>query len=181
MKNLSLIVLIFLLIISALIFNLFDANKKINNYFELNNQLIHISELNTKLQEFSKNNLVSQNYDEIQSDINTIRNIFFDIENNKNYIQHKKTNFYKKILSIKILIEKEIEIIEKINSFNIIFNNSIKNIQTLKSNIDHNKFDKFYNIALTLNYQKNIDIIEIKKELNSINSLSHQEEDFVLR
>ena len=111
MKNLSLIVLIFLLIISALIFNLFDANKKINNYFELNNQLIHISELNTKLQEYSKNNLVSQNYDEIQSYINTIRNIFFDIENNKNYIQHKKTNFYKKILSIKILIEKEIEII----------------------------------------------------------------------
>ena len=180
MKNLSLIVLIFLLIISALIFNLFDANKKINNYFELNNQLIHISQLNTKLQEFSKNNLVSQNYDEIQSDINTIRNIFFDIENNKNYIQHKKTNFYKKILSIKILIEKEIEIIEKMNSFNIIFNNSIKNIQTLKSNIDHNKFDKFYNIALTLNYQKNIDIIEIKKELNSINSLNLQEEDFVL-
>ena len=179
MKNLSLIVLIFLLIISALIFNLFDANKKIDNYFELNNQIIHISQLNTKLQEFSKNNLSSQNYKEIQLDMNTIKNIFFNIENNKNYIQHKKTNFYKKILSIKILIEEEIEIIEKMNSFNIIFNKSIKNIQILKSKIDHNKFDKFYNIALTLNYQKSIDIFGIKNELNSIGFSNKQEEDFI--
>lgn len=179
MKNLSLIVLIFLLIISALIFNLFDANKKIDNYFELNNQIIHISQLNTKLQEFSKNNLSSQNYKEIQVDMNTIKNIFFNIENNKNYIQHKKTNFYKKILSIKILIEEEIEIIEKMNSFNIIFNKSIKNIQILKSKIDHNKFDKFYNIALTLNYQKSIDIFGIKNELNSIGFSNKQEEDFI--
>ena len=179
MKNLSLIVLIFLLIISALIFNLFDANKKIDNYFELNNQIIHISQLNTKLQEFSKNNLSSQNYKEIQVDMNTIKNIFFNIENNKNYIQHKKTNFYKKILSIKILIEEEIEIIEKMNSFNIIFNKSIKNIQILKSKIDHNKFDKFYNIALTLNYQKSIDIFGIKNELNSIGFSNKQEENFI--
>lgn len=179
MKNLSLIVLIFLLIISALIFNLFDANKKIDNYFELNNQIIHISQLNTQLQEFSKNNLSSQNYKEIQLDMNTIKNIFFNIENNKNYIQHKKTNFYKKILSIKILIEEEIEIIEKMNSFNIIFNNSIKNIQILKSKIDHNKFDKFYNIALTLNYQKSIDIFGIKNELNSIGFSNKQEENFI--
>lgn len=111
--------------------------------------------------------------------MNTIKNIFFNIENNKNYIQHKKTNFYKKILSIKILIEEEIEIIEKMNSFNIIFNKSIKNIQILKSKIDHNKFDKFYNIALTLNYQKSIDIFGIKNELNSIGFSNKQEEDFI--
>ena len=65
------------------------------------------------------------------------------------------------------------------NSFNIIFNNSIKNIEIFKSRIDHNKFDKLYIMALTLKYHQQIDIFGIKNELNSIGFSNKQEEDFI--
>lgn len=72
MKNLSLIVLIFFIIISSLVYNLSNANKKIDNYFELNNQIIAISRLNTQLEQFSKNHLDIEVYDEIQINVYTI-------------------------------------------------------------------------------------------------------------
>ena len=184
MKNLSLIVLIFFIIISSLVYNLSIANKKIDNYFELNNQIIIISRLNTQLEQFSKNNhLDIEIYDEIQINIYTIQAIFSTISNNtKKDLSLKDTKFYKKILSIKTLIEKEIEIIEKLKSYNIQFNNSLKNVQITKSQIEHHKFDKFYNIALTFNYEKqnNIsDIITIRNELNEIKTTNNSENIFI--
>ncbi|MDD2895720.1 MAG: PAS domain S-box protein [Aliarcobacter sp.] len=183
MKNLSLIVLIFFIIISSLVYNLSNANKKIDNYFELNNQIIAISRLNTQLEQFSKNHLDIEIYDEIQINIYTIQTIFSTISNNtKKDLSLKNTKFYKKILSIKTLIEKEIEIIEKLKSYNMQFNDSIKNIQVLKSKIDHHQFDRFYNIALIFNYEKNNninDIITIRDELNNINLTNNTEEVFV--
>lgn len=183
MKNLSLIVLIFFIIISSLVYNLSNANKKIDNYFELNNQIIAISRLNTQLEQFSKNHLDIEIYDEIQINIYTIQAIFLTISNNtKKDLSLRNTKFYKKILSIKTLIEKEIEIIEKLKSYNVNFNDSIKNIQILKSEIEHHKFDKFYNIALTFNYEKenNVNkIISIKEELNNLKLTNNTEEVFI--
>ena len=183
MKNLSLIVLIFFIIISSLVYNLSNANKKIDNYFELNNQIIAISRLNTQLEQFSKNHLDIEVYDEIQINVYTIQAIFSSISNNtKKDLSLRNTKFYKKILSIKTLIEKEIEIIEKLKSYNMQFNDSIKNIQILKSEIEHHKFDKFYNIALTFNYEKENNVnnlISIKEELNNIKSTNNIEEVFI--
>lgn len=183
MKNLSLIVLIFFIIISSLVYNLSNANKKIDNYFELNNQIIAISRLNTQLEQFSKNHLDIEVYDEIQINVYTIQAIFSTISNNtKKDLSLRNTKFYKKILSIKTLIEKEIEIIEKLKSYNMQFNDSIKNIQILKSEIEHHKFDKFYNIALTFNYEKENNVnnlISIKEELNNIKSTNNIEEVFI--
>ncbi|MDD2888033.1 MAG: PAS domain S-box protein [Aliarcobacter sp.] len=183
MKNLSLIVLIFSIIISSLVYNLSNANKKIDNYFELNNQIIAISRLNTQLEQFSKNHLDIEIYDEIQINIYTIQAIFSTISNNtKKDLSLRNTKFYRKILSIKTLIEKEIEIIEKLKSYNMQFNDSIKNIQILKSEIEHHKFDKFYNIALTFNYEKENNVnnlISIKEELNNIKSTNNTEEIFI--
>jgi PAS domain S-box-containing protein len=179
LKNLSLIVLIFLLIISSLIFNLSDANKRINNYFYLNNQIISISKLNTQLQQFSKSNQDLKNYNDIQSDIDNIQIIFSDILNNKKHSYYKNTKFYKKVLSIKILLDKEIQIINELKSNNVIFNESIKDIQDIKSKIGHTNFDKFYNLALTLNYKKDIDILTIKNELNRIEYKNSVENSFI--
>ena len=183
MKNLSLIVLIFSIIISSLVYNLSNANKKIDNYFELNNQIIAILRLNTQLEQFSKNHLDIEIYDEIQINIYTIQAIFSTISNNtKKDLSLRNTKFYKKILSIKTLIEKEIEIIEKLKSYNMKFNDSIKNIQILKSEIEHHKFDKFYNIALTFNYEKENNVnnlVSIKEELNNIKSTNNTEEVFI--
>lgn len=179
MTRLLLIVFIFLLIIFSLVFNLFNANKKINNYFELDNQIINIANINTKLKQFSHNNIDFQNYDDIQSNIFDIQNIFLNILNNENFTIDKNSDFYQKIVFIKALIDKEIEIIEKLKSYNAIFNNSIRNIQILKSKIPHNKFDKFYNLALTLNYQKNIDVVDFKIELSSLEYTDKTEQLFL--
>ena len=175
--------LFFFIIISSLVYNLSNANKKIDNYFELNNQIIAISRLNTQLEQFSKNHLDIEVYDEIQINVYTIQAIFSSISNNtKEDLSLRNTKFYKKILSIKTLIEKEIEIIEKLKSYNMQFNDSIKNIQILKSEIEHHKFDKFYNIALTFNYEKENNVnnlISIKEELNNIKSTNNIEEVFI--
>lgn len=119
MKSLSLIVFIFLLIISSLVFNLFDANKKIDNYFELNNQIIEISRLNIKLQPSSNNN-------EIEATISSIQNIFSNILNNNKYATYKTATFYKKISTIQNLLSTQTQISEKLKLFNEI--NNLHNI-----------------------------------------------------
>ena len=121
----------FLLIMSSLIFNLFDANKKIDNYFELNNQIIEISRLYAKLN--------SQDYDEIESTISSIQNIFSNILNNNKYDTYKTATFYKKISKIQNLLSMETQINEKIklfteinglhNIFEIYMQNIINNIK----------------------------------------------------
>ena len=129
MKSLFLIVFIFLLIISTLVFNLFDANKKIDNYFELNNQIIEISRLHAKLN--------SQDYDEIESTIFSIQNIFSNILNNNNYNIYKTATFYKKISNIQKDLNTKTQINEKVNLLNEI--NNLHNIfETYMQNIINN-------------------------------------------
>jgi PAS domain S-box-containing protein len=89
-----------------------------------------------------------------------------NIMDTRKYPLIKNTEFYSKSLQINTLILEEIEIIEKLKSYNAIFNNSIRNIKILKSKLDNSyKYDSIYNRALTLNYEDNLDAEILKNEL----------------
>lgn len=179
MKNLSLIVLIFSTIIISLIYNLYQANKKINTHFEVNNQIIEIAQINRELYLFSDGKVQYKNYDYVEKNINSIKTIISNLVNNPKYLQLSEISFKNNIQIVKKLIEREIEIIEKQKSYIAIYNNSIRNIQILKSKISHTRFDSIYNKTLTLNYQIKLDKNEIRNEISEIKSENNIENIFL--
>ena len=167
MRNLIFIVLAFLIIISFLIFSLINADKKIDSYFKINNQIIELMQTNRNIYQFSLNSIKYTNYDNIQYNINELKNIMNNIIDIKEHPLIKNTAFYKKSLIINELILEEIEIVQKLKSYNAVFNNSIRNIKILKSKITNsNTYDSIYNRALSLNYEDYIDVSKLKNEIN---------------
>lgn len=167
MRNLILIVLIFLTIIYLLIYNLINVNKKIDSYFEINNQISEIVQINRDLYQFSVDNIKFNNYDNIKNKIDSITYILKNITDTQKYPLIKDSLFYKKSLEINEQVSNEIEIIEKLKSYNAIFNNSIRNLKILKSRIKNShKYDEIYNKVLTINYGDNLNLDELKIEIN---------------
>ncbi len=169
MKKFTLLIIFLIIITLAIIYNLFHSNKDIKTNLILNNKIAEISRLNTNLLIFTKSHSQYKNYDLVEKNISEINDLFKNlqkIENNELYI---------KLTNLKTLIDKQIQIIQKQKSFDAIYNNSLRNVQKIKSSIKTNKFDNIYNIALTLNFQENIYNQEIKKELESISVYSVEE------
>jgi PAS domain S-box-containing protein len=180
LKNLIIIVLIFLVIISSLIFNLITANKKIDSYFEINSKIIHLLQKNNDLYQFSLTNIKFNNYDNINNDILIIKDSLNDILDTKKYPLIKNTTFYSKSLEINKLIFKEIELLEKLKSYNAVYNNSIRNIKILKSKTkDIHLYDEIYNKALTLNYEDNLNLEQLKNEIKQYKTENEIEKLFL--
>lgn len=172
--------LIFLAIIYLLIYNLINVNKKIDSYFEINNQIIEIIEINRDLYQFSTNSIKFYNFDNIKNKIDSITYTLENITNMQKYPLLKDTLFYIKSLKINKKISNEIEIIEKLKSYNAIFNNSIRNIKILKSKIiNSHKYDEIYNKVLTINYGDNLDLEKLKIEINKYNTKDEIETMFL--
>ncbi|MDY0052176.1 MAG: hypothetical protein RBR65_06495, partial [Aliarcobacter sp.] len=180
MRNLILIVLVFLIIIYSLSYNLINANKKIDSYFEINSQIIQITQINREIYQFSLENSKYNNYDYIKDSINSMKKHLINIMDTNKYPLIKNTEFYSKSLQINNLILEEIEIIEKLKSYNAIFNNSIRNIKILKSKLHNsNKYDSIYNRALTLHYEDNLDIEALENEFNKYTAENEIENMFL--
>lgn len=179
LKNLIIIVFIFLVIIYALIFNLSNANKKIDSYFIINNKIIQLIQQNRELHQFSVNNIKYNNYDNVQNSINSVKSLVQNLLDTQNFPLLKDTIFYENVFKIEKLISKEIEIIENLKSYNAVFNNSIRNIKILKSKITSNKYDDIYNRVLTLNYEDNLDIDKVINEMKKYSSTNEIEKMFL--
>lgn len=175
MKKFVLLILLLVFILSLMIYNLIESNIKIKTNLVLNNKIAHISRLNTELLIFTKNHNQSKNYDLVEKNIKELKEIYKNLRNEKVYGNILNNHLYKRLIDLKQLINAQIKIIQKQKSYDAIYNNSLKNIQKIKSLIKNNRFDNIYNIALTLNFEENIYDEKIKTKLNNIQILSFEE------
>lgn len=180
MKNLISLIIFITIIISLLIYNLYKSNNEIETNLKLSNKIAQISHLNTNLQVFSKSHSQFKNYDLIDKDIKEIQKIYKVIFENSDYKNIKENNLYKKLLEIKLLIEKQANLIEKQKSYDAIYNNSLRNIQKIKSRLHSTNFDLIYNTALTLDFEKDMYTSNIQNSLKEF-SPSNENETIFLR
>ena len=180
MKNLVALIIFITTVISLLIYNLYKSNKEIETNLKLSNKIAQISHLNTNLQVFSKSHSQFKNYDLIDKDIKEIQKIYKVIFENSDYKNIKENNLYKKLLEIKLLIEKQANLIEKQKSYDAIYNNSLRNIQKIKSRLHSTNFDLIYNTALTLDFEKDMYTSNIQNSLKEF-SPSNENETIFLR
>jgi PAS domain S-box-containing protein len=175
MKKFVLLILLLVFILSLMIYNLIESNIKIKTNLALNNKIAHISRLNTELLIFTKSHNQSKNYDLVEENIQELKEIYKNLKNEKMYGNILNNHLYKRLIDLKQLINAQIKIIQKQKSYDAIYNNSLKNIQKIKSLINNNRFDNIYNLALTLNFEENIYDEKIKTKLNNIQILSFEE------
>lgn len=175
MKNLVALIIFITTVISLLIYNLYKSNKEIESNLKLSNKIAQISHLNTNLQVFSKSHSQFKNYDLIDKDIKEIQKIYKIVLENKDYKTIKENNLYKKLEEIRKLIEKQIDLIEKQKSYDAIYNNSLRNIQKIKSTLDSTDYDLIYNTALTLDFEKDMFTSKVKNMLKEFTPSTENE------
>jgi len=155
MKNKIFILTFFISILTlGLIYNLFDANNKINSSFSINKQLNNLKVFNRDIN-FKLNKNESKNYDNINHLTLSVNNLVKSIENNinKQHIQNK--NILDNIRILKNKLEDKINLVEQCKSSSAILDNSSKNSLKLTQiiqlqNINYKDMEMFNKITFAI-------------------------------
>lgn len=162
-----------------LMYNTLNANKKIDNFFLLYKKIATLVSLNKDFDIFMSSKINYNNFDLIQNNIYAISTNVNEIENNELFKQLDTPLLKQSFFTIQKDLEKKVELVNRVVSKSAVLNNSYRYIQKLNNDIDNKKLLHIYNSIIGLDYNPEIELDSLNKDVNTFKTSNKAEEIFI--
>lgn len=180
MKRVIFTVIIFITLIGALVFNISNANKKIEEFFRLHKHVEYIVSSNKNLDIFMLSMVNYRNFDLIQKDIARLNQNLNMVLDNDIFKDIKSRELKKDFLLIQKDNVKKIAYIQRIKSKMAVLNNSHRNLKKLLKKIENKKFIDLYTNIISLDHNPEFEIAQLEKEINKVKTKTKNDELFIV-
>ncbi len=179
MKKPLYIVLIFIFLISSLVYTTDKSNKKIDEFFKFQKNISYLISTNKNFDIFMSSSISYNNFDNIQQDILKIKTILKNIQQGNYFTKLKLDKLKKEFSLIEKLFKEKMNSIERLKSTSAVLNNSYRYIQKIYEQLDNRKFVKIYTRIIGLEFNSEIKIDILKQDLNNFSNLTSKEKLFL--
>jgi len=170
----------FLLLISSLLYNISEDNKKVNNYFNFDRNISDIVIVDNNFDKFITSEIGFMNFDFINNEIRKVNFNISKIEEANLFDNMNNINLENEFKEITVLLKKKMEIIERLKSYNAILNNSFRNSARIITRIKDSNYLNIFIKVISLNYQTPSAIKELKEQITKLTPKTHDEKLFLL-
>lgn len=179
MKKNILVPLFFIFLVLALIYNISNANKKIDDFFVLHKKIANLIAINKNFDIFIANNAKYKNFDYIQNDIRKSKEHLAYIEQSKLFNDlHNKSlkNFF---LELQEDMNKKRNYIFKTISKTAILNNSFRYLQKVQKDLGNKELIHIFTKIVGINYDLEIDIDDLNIRVYDYEITNENEKVFI--
>ena len=180
MKKTYYIAILFLILICSLIYNILEDNKRVNHFFNFNKNIAEIIVINNDFDKYINSEIGLINFDSINEQIKKAKFNLKEIDDAKIFNNMKDLALKIQFLTISELLNKKMEIVERLKSHNAILNNSIRNSMKIIEKIENIEYKNFFIKIISLNYNTEQSFTLMNEQLQKFTPKDKEEELFLL-
>ncbi|PLY10793.1 MAG: hypothetical protein C0626_03945 [Arcobacter sp.] len=180
MKSTYFVALFFLLLISSLIYNVVEDNRRVNNYFDFDEYIADIVIIDNNFNKFIGSDIGFINFDFINDQIERANFNINKIEEANIFNNIADRSLKKEFLSIAELLKKKMRIVERLKSHNAILNNSLRNNIKIIEHIEDKRYLNIFVKIVALNFNSEQSMDSLKKQLEEITPKNKFQELFLV-
>ncbi|WP_419763529.1 MAG: ATP-binding protein [Arcobacter sp.] len=168
MRSTYFVAFFFLLLISSLIYNIVEDNRRVSNYFDFDEYIADIVVIDNNFNKFISSDIGFINFDFINDQIERANFNIKKIKEANIFDNIADRSLKKEFLSVSELLKKKMRIIERLKSHNAILNNSLRNNIKIIEQIEDKRYLNIFVKIVALNFSSDPSMDSLKEQLEEL-------------